>query len=174
MTGELDKATKGAMNKPRCGVPDKVLSDDILMDNKTSTDNQTVGLNETSTETSKTTGMSVDSKGRKKRFLQLLLSPTQQKLPFDPNVDKAMRMAFSKSKLTWRLMGESFSNQLSIEDQKSVLKLAFRMWSEVIPLEFEENNDSPASMVDIKLGFGKGNINVFLMHTLFIALFPKA
>ncbi|XP_072883302.1 matrix metallopeptidase-21 [Hemitrygon akajei] len=157
VTGELDKATKGAMNKPRCGVPDRVLSNDIALDNETSTVNQTVGFNNTATDNSDSNNRTVGSKARKKRFLQLLFSPTHKVLPVDSNMDsKAAKMAFSKSKLTWRLMGEGYSNQLSVEDQKRVLKMAFRMWSEVIPLEFEENTDSPASMVDIKLGFGKG------------------
>lgn len=36
------------------------------------------------------------------------------------------------------------------------IMLAFRMWSEVIPKEFEEDNSSPVTEVDIIIGFGKG------------------
>ncbi|XP_078420983.1 matrix metalloproteinase-21-like [Cetorhinus maximus] len=157
VTGELDKTTKGAMNKPRCGVPDKVLSEDTLMDNEThGTADQTTGFNKTAADNNGGTNVTLSSNGRKKRFLQLF-APSRQKVSVDPDLFiEAPKMAFSKPKLTWRLMGEGYSNQLSIEDQKHVLKMAFRMWSEVIPLEFEENIHSPASMVDIKLGFGTG------------------
>ncbi|KAK1150418.1 matrix metalloproteinase-21-like [Acipenser oxyrinchus oxyrinchus] len=51
-------------------------------------------------------------------------------------------------------MEEGYSIHLSIEQQKSVLRLAFRMWSEVIPVQFVEDLTSSSSEIDIKLGFG--------------------
>jgi len=36
------------------------------------------------------------------------------------------------------------------------VKLAFRMWSEVIPREFVEDNHSSPNEVDILIGFGEG------------------
>ncbi|XP_072413674.1 matrix metallopeptidase-21 isoform X1 [Chiloscyllium punctatum] len=157
VTGELNKATQEAMNKPRCGVPDRVVSESALLDNETHDIlNQTSDFNKT-TDTNGGTNMIGTSKVRKKRFLEILLSPSQREVPVGPDLfNRAPKMAFSKAKLTWRLMGEGYSNQLSVEEQRHVLRMAFRMWSEVIPLEFEEDNHSPASMVDIKLGFGTG------------------
>uniref|UniRef100_A0A8C9RJC0 Matrix metallopeptidase 21 n=1 Tax=Scleropages formosus TaxID=113540 RepID=A0A8C9RJC0_SCLFO len=70
--------------------------------------------------------------------------------------DELGLMAFSKKVLTWRLIGEGYSSQLSIDDQKYIFKLAFRMWSEVSPLEFAEDTHSPLEEIDIKLGFGTG------------------
>ncbi|XP_064864502.1 uncharacterized protein LOC115122926 [Oncorhynchus nerka] len=65
-------------------------------------------------------------------------------------------MAFSKMVLKWRLIGEGYSSQLTIQDQRHIISLAFRMWSEVSPLEFIEDTSSPLADVDIKLGFGTG------------------
>uniref|UniRef100_A0A3B3ZCJ6 Peptidase metallopeptidase domain-containing protein n=1 Tax=Periophthalmus magnuspinnatus TaxID=409849 RepID=A0A3B3ZCJ6_9GOBI len=65
-------------------------------------------------------------------------------------------MAFSKTVLRWRLIGEGYSSQLSVEEQRYVFRLAFRMWSEVCPLEFIEDTASPLEEVDIRLGFGTG------------------
>ncbi|CAM4712620.1 unnamed protein product [Leuciscus chuanchicus] len=65
-------------------------------------------------------------------------------------------MAFSKSLLKWRLIGEGYSSQLSIDEQKYIFRLAFRMWSEVSPLQFVEDVHSPLEDIDIRLGFGTG------------------
>ncbi|XP_078264411.1 LOW QUALITY PROTEIN: uncharacterized protein LOC144598303 [Rhinoraja longicauda] len=65
-----------------------------------------------------------------------------------------LQMAFSKSRLRWRILDEGYSSQLTIDDQKMILRLAFRMWSEVTPLIFIEDLTSPAAEIDIKLGFG--------------------
>ncbi|XP_055487790.1 LOW QUALITY PROTEIN: matrix metalloproteinase-21-like [Leucoraja erinacea] len=64
------------------------------------------------------------------------------------------QMAFSKSRLRWRILDEGYSSQLTIDDQKMILRLAFRMWSEVTPLIFIEDLTSPAADIAIKLGFG--------------------
>ncbi|CDR18065.1 unnamed protein product [Oncorhynchus mykiss] len=53
-------------------------------------------------------------------------------------------------------LGEGYSSQLTIQDQRHIISLAFRMWSEVSPLEFIEDTSSPLADVDIKLGFGTG------------------
>ncbi|XP_038599902.1 matrix metalloproteinase-21 [Tachyglossus aculeatus] len=64
--------------------------------------------------------------------------------------------AFSRRTLRWRLLGEGYSGQLSVDEQRAVLRSAFRMWSEVTPLNFQEELGARAAPVDIRLAFGRG------------------
>uniref|UniRef100_A0A8C6UHU7 Matrix metallopeptidase 21 n=1 Tax=Neogobius melanostomus TaxID=47308 RepID=A0A8C6UHU7_9GOBI len=121
VTGVLDEATKDAMNKPRCGVPDK--PSPKLFDI-----------------------------ARRKRHLAALVSKSHAR----KRREVGGHVAFSKGLLRWRLIGEGYSSQLSVEEQRYVFRLAFRMWSEICPLEFTEDNASPLEEIDIRLGFGTG------------------
>lgn len=71
--------------------------------------------------------------------------------------DGRERQAFLKDVVTWRLVGSAYSKQLTENTQRSALALAFRMWSEVIPLVFEEDLRSPVHDVDIRIAFGRGD-----------------
>lgn len=222
----FDEATKLAMNKPRCGVPDKETgltipvittapqsSGDFDFENSTTDSftetnrnntasdiisgtslgtanfsednilnfNDTDGVftaisNDTSmnytTELLKITSLnsSHDSRPgsqtgnistnahqseavrRKKEPLASLISKSRRKRDLTPTG----HMAFSKKVLNWRLIGEGYSSQLTIDDQRYIFRLAFRMWSEVSPLEFVEDTHAPLEDVDIRLGFGTG------------------
>ncbi|XP_078723465.1 matrix metalloproteinase-21-like [Lampetra fluviatilis] len=64
--------------------------------------------------------------------------------------------AFAARVVRWRLLSEGFSTRLSVVEQRAVVRLAFRMWSEVAPLVFKEDLTSPPGDVDIRLGFGTG------------------
>uniref|UniRef100_F6X9G3 Matrix metallopeptidase 21 n=1 Tax=Ornithorhynchus anatinus TaxID=9258 RepID=F6X9G3_ORNAN len=64
--------------------------------------------------------------------------------------------AFSRRTLRWRLVGEGYSSQLSVDEQRAVLRSAFRMWSEVTPLQFQEELGARAAPVDVRLAFGRG------------------
>ncbi|XP_056651262.1 matrix metalloproteinase-21 [Monodelphis domestica] len=130
VTGQLDKATLAAMNQPRCGMPDHQL------------------LGATVPRIMPRGGSSDPGPREHPKWLSALLGRWRPK--------RSPPQAFSRKLLRWRLMGEGYSSQLSIEEQRFVFRLAFRMWSEVTPLVFKEDRLSPPALVDIKLGFGRG------------------
>ncbi|XP_036382065.1 matrix metalloproteinase-21-like [Megalops cyprinoides] len=65
-------------------------------------------------------------------------------------------MAFAKQGLRWRLLAEGHSAHLPAWQQRRAIALAFRRWSEVAPLSFQEDSSSPGNEIDIRLGFGTG------------------
>ncbi|KAI7797049.1 putative matrix metalloproteinase-21 [Triplophysa rosa] len=89
---------------------------------------------------------------RRKRHLAALLKNRRRR----EVSDWTGHMSFSKTLLKWRVIGEGYSSQLSIDEQKYIFRLGFRMWSEVSPLEFQEDLHSPLEDIDIRLGFGTG------------------
>lgn len=58
--------------------------------------------------------------------------------------------------VTWRIPNMCYSRRIPADDQRGIVRLAFRMWSEVIPLCFEEKKYGPISDVDIQICFAKG------------------
>nr|XP_014353447.1 PREDICTED: matrix metalloproteinase-21-like [Latimeria chalumnae] len=138
------------MSKPRCGFPDNISGQNAAnnesLSNTTSLNDTESSTNNSSTETPPI---------RRKRFLSRLIQHAQKKRSTQLLGDNP-GLGFSKKTLKWRLMKEGYSAQLEEDNQRSALALAFRMWSEVIPLQFEEDTVSPLSEIDIKLGFGKG------------------
>ncbi|KAM4715207.1 matrix metallopeptidase-21 [Anableps anableps] len=201
VTGLFDDATKEAMNKPRCGVPDKEIDPNphvepestvglelenswnegfnetdknntegnIIGSSSNSFENDILNFNDTesllltisndthnnnSLGSPKQQGNSSwsSSQRNRKHHLAVLMSKKRQKR----DLTEAGYMAFSKDVLRWRLIGEGYSSQLTVEEQRYIFRLAFRMWSEVSPLEFIEDTWSPLEDVDIKLGFGTG------------------
>ena len=57
--------------------------------------------------------------------------------------------------IRYRLLSSGYSTRLSINEQRSNLMLAFRMWSEVCPICFKEDLNSPIGDIDIQLLFGR-------------------
>uniref|UniRef100_G3NDL2 Matrix metallopeptidase 21 n=1 Tax=Gasterosteus aculeatus TaxID=69293 RepID=G3NDL2_GASAC len=154
-TGVFDEVTRVAMNKPRCGVPDKEIGLDapVAPEKHTAIDAGSGGSEPwTETDTSSANARQSPAVRRRKRHLAALVSKNRRRR----DLRDTGYMAFTKRVLKWRLIGEGYSSQLSVEEQRYIFRLAFRMWSEVSPLEFVEDTRSPLEDIDIRLGFGTG------------------
>lgn len=193
VTGVFDEATKEAMNKPRCGVPDKEVDRNAAVDPASSssasdtvneTDANRAATNSSVSEDRLNDTDGFDLKGHisnnasvngshdgdmgntstsahqsqaghhRTHHLATLIPKNRQRR----DVSERGYVAFSKRLLKWRLIGEGYSSQLTVEEQRYIFRLAFRMWSEVSPLEFVEDMRSPLEEVDIRLGFGTGTL----------------
>ncbi|XP_042873212.1 uncharacterized protein LOC122253878 [Penaeus japonicus] len=81
----------------------------------------------------------------------------------EPQLSRRKRSAFThlgqqfiQDMITWRLVTTGYSSQLAVSVQRAALALAFRMWSEVIPKIFiEDNISNNINDVNINIGFGR-------------------
>ncbi|XP_040295750.1 matrix metalloproteinase-21-like [Bufo bufo] len=143
-TGILDTPTKLAMNKPRCGVPDI----------KAPSKRKNATLSFLATNETHHDSLHTENLRGKRSVLSKVVDHFRRKRDNKEAVENDNPMSFFKRTLKWRLMGEGYSMQLTIEQQRRILNTAFRMWSEVTPLQFEE--DLTGEDIDIKVGFGTG------------------
>lgn len=68
-----------------------------------------------------------------------------------------IRLANDERKpVRWRLLESGISGKIPLAEQKAALELSFRMWSEIIPLKFFENERLDLSLMDIIIAFGRG------------------
>lgn len=73
------------------------------------------------------------------------------------NIPKTLSsQKFEKQVIKWRLLESGYSTRIPVEDQRATIDLAFRMWSEVIPLNFAEETSGDIASVDIEVAFGTG------------------
>ena len=90
---------------------------------------------------------------RQSSFMGLLVSEHRPGLDVFASAPSGV---FSKDVIRWRLLTTGYSTRIPVDDQKATLNLAFRMWSEVIPLRFVEDTTSDINEVDIEVAFGRG------------------
>ena len=63
--------------------------------------------------------------------------------------------------IKWRILRLAYSTRIDEDEQRDTFRLAFRMWSEVIPVIFEEDTDGYLALVNITIAFGRGQYMEF-------------
>ena len=73
-----------------------------------------------------------------------------------------VRFQNGNSPVRWRLLADGVSGKIPLIDQRAILELAFRMWSEVIPLKFHESSSIDVVNVDVIIAFAKRESLIFV------------
>ncbi|XP_029442067.1 matrix metalloproteinase-21-like [Rhinatrema bivittatum] len=158
---ELDRLPPQNRNKPKPGTPDQTAhgSDPSPGLYRTASDLNINTINETDSGQADKTGRlkrALSPNARKKRHLLALFSRYKRARQTELASGSVLGMALAKKRLKWILMQEGYSSHLTKEEQRVTLRLAFRLWSEVAPIDFEEGSRDSLLDADIKLGFGTG------------------
>lgn len=69
--------------------------------------------------------------------------------------------------ITWRLLQAGYSKRFPVIEQQGMLELAFRMWSEVVPLRFRRQDNGDIDDVFIQIAFGKGKVSFGILMSCF-------
>ena len=105
-----------------------------------------------------------------KRILSLTSSPYQftWRINGIGYCKRILSSTASPSQFTWRIIDIGYSKRITIADQRAAIALAFRMWSEVIPISFREDNEADINKIAIKIGFGQSEL--IIAFTIFCSL----
>ncbi|XP_030057684.1 matrix metalloproteinase-21 [Microcaecilia unicolor] len=157
---DLDRLIQHSKNKPKCGATNQAVHIHDLL-RRIHSDTLEFNINtvkKTDRGQTKETGRLnlASSDHRKKRHLLTLFSRFKRARQSELASGSVLEMAFAKKQLKWILMQEGYSSHLTKEEQRVTLSLAFRLWSEVAPIDFEEGSRDSVLDADIKLGFGTG------------------
>lgn len=107
--------------------------------------------------TRRKTKLASRSRVRRKR-MTVLASSIDLDFELVPGHESRSRLVKDENKpVRWRLLENGISGKIPLIEQKAVLELSFRMWSEVIPLKFAENDALDLAAIDIIIAFGRGN-----------------
>ena len=107
------------------------------------------------------------SRRRRRRRRSISIPSFDDRVNEGPATESANeRLRFQKngnSPVRWRLLADGVSGKIPLIDQRAILELAFRMWSEVIPLKFHESNSIDVVDVDVIIAFAKRQSLIFIV-----------
>uniref|UniRef100_H2ZLQ5 Peptidase metallopeptidase domain-containing protein n=1 Tax=Ciona savignyi TaxID=51511 RepID=H2ZLQ5_CIOSA len=170
ITGVLDRDTMLIMTQLRCGVPDLTINPNATT---TTPEPSTLSENEKKLAKMQNPNQNDTDIVQTSVLLQRIIlnsrrerrQRTKRSTLFQMySTRSGWGLAFPGRTITWRLVGEllwpSSNNQFMTSNEVwFTVKLAFRMWSEILPRNFLEDTVSPVSEVDILLGFGTNRHN---------------
>ncbi|XP_067952028.1 matrix metalloproteinase-21-like [Watersipora subatra] len=164
VTGICDERTASQMSLRRCGQPDSVIDKlDVDLAEKEVSSRQARSL----TEIINSNAAIEESIKRRKEQLMAYQKEIEEEsvTPKPTGAAREKRSIYtnvndygtllSKQRISWRLMSDHLYHIIPPSNQRSILRQAFRYWSEVTPLCFYEelNNEQ---RVDIEIGFLEG------------------
>lgn len=92
--------------------------------------------------------------GRQRRSLRAV--SVDQVSEGDDSSSSRLDTRFKRDRLVrWRLLDDGIGSKIPLVEQKALLELSFRMWSEVTPIKFVEDRQTNVNNIDILVAFGK-------------------
>lgn len=103
---------------------------------------------------------------RRRRRRRETLAPSENQTVSDEQLLSGIYTKFNKDygqPITWRVLEMAHSAKIQETEQRDTMQMAFRIWSEVTPLVFEEKTTGSIELVDIEIGFGKREYFLYIL-----------